>query len=57
MLSSMQDEEVSAILAANAGRYQPFAPEISPAILMRRIAETRRHGFASSAFFLRHSRK
>jgi DNA-binding IclR family transcriptional regulator len=51
MLSCLRDDEISAVLAANAGRYQPFASEVSPEILTRRIAETRQHGFASSAFF------
>jgi DNA-binding IclR family transcriptional regulator len=52
ILSGLSDAEVAETLRANAPRYLPYAPEISPARLREKVAATRLAGFASSTFFM-----
>jgi DNA-binding IclR family transcriptional regulator len=51
ILSQMPEQDAQGILAANAHRYEPYAPEITVERLVERMREARRAGYASSAFF------
>jgi DNA-binding IclR family transcriptional regulator len=51
ILSQMPEQDAQGILAANAHRYERYAPEITVERLVERMREARTAGYASSAFF------